>query len=41
MKWTTAAAVLLVLVAPVPAIAGAIAYGLTLLHIVPWALRQS
>jgi hypothetical protein len=40
MKWTTAAAILLVLVAPVPALAGVIAYGLTLLHVVPWAFRQ-
>jgi len=41
MKWTTAAAVVLVLVAPVPALAGLIAYGITLLHAVPWVLRRA
>jgi hypothetical protein len=41
MKWTTAAAVLLVLIAPVPVVAGVVAYGITVVHALPWALRAA
>ena len=41
MKWTTAGTVLLLLVTPVPLVAGVAAWGLVLLHALPWALRQA
>lgn len=41
MKWTMAAAVVLVLVAPVPVVAGVIASGITVVHALPWALRAT
>ena len=41
MKWTTAVAVLFVLIAPVPVVAGVIAYGITVVHALPWALRTT
>ena len=41
MKWTTAIAVLFVLVAPVPVVAGLIASGLAVVHTLPWAVRTT
>ena len=41
MKWTTGAAVLFVLIAPVPLVAGLIAYGIVVVHTLPWAFRAA
>jgi hypothetical protein len=41
MKWSTAAAVFLVMIAPVPVVAGAVAYGIAIAHAIPWALRSA
>lgn len=41
MKWTTAGTLLVVLVAPVPAVAGVAAWGLVVMHALPWALRPA
>jgi hypothetical protein len=40
-KWTTALAVLFVLIAPVPALAGLVASGLAVVHALPWVLRTA
>jgi len=40
MKWSLAAAVLLIMIAPVPAVAGVVAGGITVVHAIPWALRS-
>jgi hypothetical protein len=41
MKWTTAAVVAVVLIAPVPVVAGLAAYGITIVHALPWVLRAA
>jgi hypothetical protein len=41
MKWTTAVAVLIVLIAPVPLVAGLIASGIAVVHALPWAVRPT
>jgi hypothetical protein len=41
MKWSTAAAVFLVMIAPVPVVAGVVAYGIAVVHASPWALRSA
>jgi len=41
MKWTIAAAVAVVLIAPVPPVAGLLAYGLMIVHAIPWVLRST
>ena len=41
LKWTTAVAVAVVLVAPVPVVAGLVAYGITVVHALPWVLRAA
>jgi len=39
MKWTTAAVVFLILIAPIPVVAGFIASGIAMFHALPWAAR--
>jgi hypothetical protein len=41
MKWATAAAVAVLLVAPVPVLAGVLAYGIAVVHALPWVIRAS
>jgi uncharacterized membrane protein len=41
MKWTTAVAVGVVLIAPVPVVAGLVAYSITVVHALPWVLRAA
>jgi hypothetical protein len=41
MKWSIAAAVVLIVIAPVPALAGFVAGGITVVHAIPWALRSA
>jgi hypothetical protein len=41
MKWSTAAAVFLLMIAPVPVVAGVIASGIAVVHAIPWALRSA
>lgn len=40
MKWGIAVVVFLVVIAPVPALAGFVAGGITVVHAIPWALRS-
>ena len=40
MKWSIAAAVFLMMIAPVPALAGVFIGGITVVHAIPWALRS-
>jgi len=41
MKWVTAAAIAVLLIAPVPVLAGVLAYGITVVHALPWVIRAS
>jgi len=41
MKWATAAAVAVLLIAPVPVVAGVLAYGITVVHALPWLGRSA
>lgn len=41
MKWSVAVAVFLLMIAPVPAVAGFIACGITVAHAIPWVLRSA
>jgi len=41
MKWSTAAAVFLVMIAPVPVVAGVVASGIAVVHAIPWVLRSA
>jgi hypothetical protein len=41
MKWTMAVAVVVMVVAPVPVLAGIVAWGITLGHGLPWILRAA
>jgi len=41
MKWSVAAAVFLMMIAPVPALAGFVIGGITVVHAIPWALRSA
>ncbi len=41
MKWGVAAVVVLVMIAPVPALAGVVAGGITVVHAIPWALQST
>jgi hypothetical protein len=41
MKWSTAAVVFLVMIAPVPVVAGVIASGIAVAHAIPWVLRSA
>ena len=40
-KWATAFLILVLMVAPVPLVAGLAASGIALAHTLPWALRAS
>jgi hypothetical protein len=40
MKWSIAAAVFVMMVAPIPALAGVFIGGITVVHAIPWALRS-
>jgi hypothetical protein len=41
MKWSIAAAVFLIMIAPVPALAAFVAGSITAVHAIPWALRSA
>jgi hypothetical protein len=41
MKWSIAATVFLIMIAPVPVLAGFVAGGITVVHAIPWALRSA